>query len=222
MENHCCFPEHQGCLTTQDLKRADCQTQCPRLLGPECGPVHMQLGAGRRRSNEVAGDEPSSPGARLASGLPGKGSLGCPQPSGRSSLSPWAGSRPGLQLNLHAGNSQPRTSISTWMSPSQRAPAEFPSSANPILAQRKARHPASHPSKHWDTSLTPACPCPVTRSPKSVTFASSENPSLLLQPHHQSSLSWLSAFRPGVPPRQATFQIATQKAWKTDLTKCIH
>lgn len=162
----------------------------------------------------MAGDEPSSPGACLASG-PGEGLTGfCPQPSGKSSISPWAGSLPGLQLHLHAGNSQPRTSISTWMSPSQCAPAEFPSSANPILAQRKARHPASHPSKHWDTSLTPACPCPVTRSPKSVTFASSENPSLLLQPHHQSSLPWLSAFWPGVLPAKLPSKLPHKKLGK--------
>lgn len=33
MENHCCFQEHQGCLTTQDLELAGCQTRSHWLLG---------------------------------------------------------------------------------------------------------------------------------------------------------------------------------------------
>ena len=32
MDKHCCFPEHQGCLTTQDLELAGCQTHSLQLL----------------------------------------------------------------------------------------------------------------------------------------------------------------------------------------------
>lgn len=156
-----------------------------------CVTVQMQLGVGRRRGNEATRDKPSSPGAHLAAGLLGNslpGSILSPEdwfiPMASITSLCWQLLAPHLHLHLDV----------SWEPLSQHASTEFTVFCKSHPGSVKGTTIFWSLSNTWDTSdfLTPS-PRSVLRSPRPVTSTSSENLSLLLRPHHQSSLPSLPA-----------------------------
>lgn len=90
MENHCCFPERQGCLTTQDLELAGCQSHS---LAAEFLSMVLCRCSWEHAGQEVMRQQGTS---HEVLGLPGNSSPG-------STLSPLRGTHTALGLDHSHG-----------------------------------------------------------------------------------------------------------------------